>query len=119
MPELIDGLLTRVQASGGTVQIDALPPPTSTNNLKAWAESEAYEPLTIERDSNGNTTSATVRWPDGSSGALTTVIDPTLRTVDGYSITHAASSQRVVQGSVTRDALGNVTNKPALTVEVI
>lgn len=87
--------------------------------LKAWAGSGAYELLVPTYDVDGLIEGATVRWPDGSAGVFASVVNEELLTIDGYSITHVASNQRVVQASVARDATGNVTNKPALTVEAI
>lgn len=87
--------------------------------LKAWAESRAYE--TTATTYNGTYTeviaSATVKWPDGSAGTLTVdTINSTWRKIDAYHITHTASGKTVTQAAVTRNANGDVTVKPALTV---
>lgn len=85
--------------------------------LKAWAEAEAYELTAITRDADGVPTTATVKWPDGSAGTFTTVTkNATWLAVDAYTITHTASSKTVTQAAVTRDASGDITVKPALTV---
>jgi len=85
--------------------------------LKEWTQGKDFEMLTITRDVDGRITSATVKWPDGSSGVFTaTNWNATHEVYDGYTITHADSSKTVTQAAVTRNAEGAVTIKPALTV---
>jgi hypothetical protein len=85
--------------------------------LVAWAEAEAFEATSVTRDSDGVPSSAVVKWPDGSAGAFTrTAKDTTFLAVDAFTVSHTASGKTVTQASVTRDALGNITTKPALTV---
>ena len=87
------------------------------DSLKEWTEGEDYELTAITRDANGVVDSATVKWPDGSAGAFTTTTkDATWLAVNAYTITHTASGKTVTQALVTRDALGGVIVKPALTV---
>lgn len=90
----------------------------SPQTLRQWAESEAYEPTAITRNAEGVVTSATVRWPDGSTGAMTaTATNATWLTIDAYTITHDASGRTVTQPAVTRDPqTGGVLIKPELTV---
>lgn len=86
--------------------------------LIQWAEAEAYEPTSITRDSDGVVEEATVKWPDGSAGTFTTTEkNEDFLAVDAYEITHEGAGRKVVQAEVTRDADGNVTEKPELTVE--
>ena len=85
--------------------------------LAGWTESGAYEATAITFDADQVVTTATVAWPDGSAGTFTTVTkNTTWSAVDAYTISHTDSGLTVVQDAVTRDADGNVTTKPALTV---
>lgn len=88
--------------------------------LKAWVESGAYQMTIITPDSDKVISSATVKWPDGSSGTFTrTSKNATWVAVDAYTITHVDSGQIVTQPAVTRDSSGTITNKPELTVGAI
>ena len=98
-----------VSLAGGATVTDA--------RLKEWTEAGAYEATAISFDADGVVTTATVKWPDGSAGVFTTVTkNTTWLAVDAYTITHTVSGLTVTQAAVTRDADGNVTTKPALTV---
>jgi hypothetical protein len=86
--------------------------------LKAWTTAESYE-LTGTRtlNSNGYVTSSSVTWPDGSGGTFTaTATDATYGAINSYTITHTLTGATVTQSAVTRNASGDVTVKPALTV---
>lgn len=84
--------------------------------LLDWTQGEGYEPTAITRNVDSLVTSATVKWPDGASGTLTTTnYNATYGVYDGYTITHSAG-KTVTQAAVTRDANGAVTVKPALVV---
>ena len=85
--------------------------------LIAWTESETYEATAVTRDADGVPTTATVKWPDESAGVFTLVTkNSTWLAVDAYTVSHTDSGKTVTQAAVTRDALGNITTKPALTV---
>lgn len=85
--------------------------------LKAWTEGSAYEMTSITYDSDGVVSSATVKWPDGSAGTFTrTTKNSTWLAVDAYTISHTDSGLTVTQTAVTRNSVGSVTAKPALTV---
>jgi hypothetical protein len=85
--------------------------------LKEWAQGKDYQPIKIYYDVNGSVTSASVIWPDGSTGALNTSDwNPTHETFDGYSITHVDSGKTVTQPAVIRNADGAITDKPELIV---
>jgi hypothetical protein len=85
--------------------------------LKQWTEAEAYEMTSITCDADGIILSATVKWPDGSGGTFTrTTKNATWLAIDAYTITHTASSSTITQTTVTRNASGQITAKPALTV---
>lgn len=89
----------------------------SDAQLIEWTEGGDYEVTAATYDTDNVITTATVKWPDASAGTFTTVTkDATWLAINAYTITHAASSKTVTQAAVTRDANGNVTVKPALTV---
>lgn len=82
-----------------------------------WAASGAYSLTSATRDSDGVITTATVSWPDASTGTFTrTTKNATFLTIDAYTVTHTDSGKTVTQSAVTRDSSGNVTAQPALTV---
>ena len=90
---------------------------TQNDQLKAWTVSGAYTLTSATRDSDGVITTATVSWPDGSGGTFTTVTkNLTFFTVDSYTATHSVSRKIATQPPVTRDASGNVTAQPAITI---
>jgi hypothetical protein len=89
----------------------------SDEYLKANLGNVVYTSVT--RDADGAATSATVKWPDGTSGTYTatSVSTVVLGAVDAYTVTYAGSSTKTVtQGIVTRDAAGAVIAQPELTV---
>ena len=89
----------------------------TSDRLKEWTESGAYEATSVTFDADQVVTTATVKWPDGSAGVFTrTAKDDEFLAVDAYTLTHTDSGKTVVQAGVTRDADGAVTVKPALTV---
>jgi len=92
---------------------------TDGNNekLRAWTLSGAYSLTSATRDVDGVITTATVSWPDGSSGTFTTTTkNTTFLTVDAYTVTHTGFSRTATQPAVTRDSGGNVTAQPAITI---
>ena len=85
--------------------------------LKEWTAGEDFEVTAANFDADNVITTATVKWPDGSGGTFTTVTkNSTWLAIDAFTITHTVASKTVTQAAVTRDASGNVTVKPALTV---
>lgn len=87
--------------------------------LRAWTEAGSYQMTSITyHGTYTNVVSyASVTWPDGSVGTYTsTTINTTWQAVDAYTITHATSGLTVTQAAVTRNAAGNITTKPALTI---
>jgi hypothetical protein len=100
-----------ISSAGGSTASDQL--------LKMWAEAKAYEKTAITYDVTYTEViaSATAKWPDASGGTLIVdTINSTWRKVDAYHITHTASGKTVTQTAVTRNAGGDITIKPALTV---
>lgn len=72
----------------------------------------------ISRNANGAPTSATVTWPDGVAGVYSGTASATFPSaIDSYTVTRASTpTQTYTQPGVTRDASGNITNRPAITV---
>lgn len=72
----------------------------------------------ITRDSNGAATSAPVVWPDGVTGVYTGTPSADFPgAVDSYTITYLGTPTRTyTQPTVTRNASGAVTSRPAITV---
>ncbi len=86
-------------------------------DLKAWAASAAYTLTSASRDSDGVITTATVAWPDSSTGTFTrTTKNSIWLVIDAYTVTHSASGKTITQSAVTRDANGKITVQPSLTV---
>jgi hypothetical protein len=74
---------------------------------------------TITRDASGAATTAPVVWPDGTPGTYTatTVSTAFPGAVDAYTVTYGSPVTRTyTQPTVTRDASGAVTARPAITV---
>lgn len=87
------------------------------NQLIEWAGGKDVEMLVRDVDSIGRTTSATLKWPDGSLGTFTaTDLNPTFGSYDGWTRSHTDSGKTVTQAAYTRNGIGAITNKPALTV---
>lgn len=91
---------------------------SSNNNvIRMWALASAFSITSATRDSDGVITTASVLWPDGSAGTFTrTTKNATFLTIDAFTVTHTDSGKTATQPAVTRDASGNVTAQPALTV---
>lgn len=93
---------------------------TQIAKLKVWAANpDNLVSGTITRDSNGAALSASVTWPDGTTGTYTadTVSSTFPGAVDAYHITYGSPvTMTVTQPAVTRSSSGAVTNRPALVV---
>lgn len=65
----------------------------------------------------GAPVSASVVWPDGATGVYSGTASPTFPgAVDAYTITRTGTPVRTfTQPAVTRDSMGNVTNRPPIT----
>jgi hypothetical protein len=64
---------------------------------------------------SGAPTGAAVVWPDGVTGTYTGTPSVTFPgSIDAYTITHGTTTY--TQPAVTRDASGNITDQPAITV---
>lgn len=69
----------------------------------------------ITRDANGVVTSANVKFPDGTSGAYTTLSIDASGAVNSYKITYG-NSITYTQPTITRDANGAAINVPEIVV---
>lgn len=70
----------------------------------------------VTRDGNGAPTSAVVEWPDGTAGTYSGTASVTFPgAISSYTITYAGTpTVTITQPTVTRDAAGNITNRPPL-----
>ena len=88
--------------------------------LLAWSFASAFQLVNVNRDTNGAITTASIMWPDGGTGLFTTdATDPTfLGAINAWHATYVLNgvSKLVTQAAVTRDALGNITQQPTITV---
>jgi hypothetical protein len=83
------------------------------------AASESYEVLSATRDTDELPTTATIKWPDGNTGTFTTITKytgPGAVAVNSYTLTYPIRSRKITQAAPTRDAAGNPTTVPALTI---
>lgn len=113
-----DGL-RRITHTNYRAQLAGIPASSAPTNavLKEIVSAEGYELINVTYDADGVKASATVLWPDGSPGVYTvTAKNSTWLDIDAYTITHANSGKTVTQSAMTRNELGDVTVKPALTV---
>jgi hypothetical protein len=72
----------------------------------------------ITRDVNGAPVSASVQWPDGATGIYSGTASTTFPgAIDAYTVTRVTTGTATyTQPAVTRDANGNITNRPNITV---
>lgn len=122
-PESVNALQTLIDSEVATrTAADAVLTGGTTvaaSVLKAWTAGDAYQLTAITYDSTyiDIPSTATVVWPDGSTGVFTaTTINATYQAIDAYTITHVLSGHTITQAAVTRNTNGDVTVKPALTV---
>lgn len=99
----LDGWITEGLAS----------PTSNPARLLEWAMGETYVLSNIQRDEGGVVTSATVTWPDLSTGLYTmTEKNETYNDADAWTLTHASSGKTVTQPTLVRDSEGDVTDVP-------
>jgi hypothetical protein len=88
--------------------------------LLAWAYAQAFAATEAVRDANGAIVTASIVWPDGSTGEFTTDIASAAfpGAIDAWHATYINGStvKTVTQAAVTRDANGAVTAQPAITI---
>ncbi len=101
-------------------QLDARFGSVLNTHLIAWTYTEAYRLASATRDANEALTTASVVWPDGSTGTFTTDTASSAfpGAIDAYHVTYVNGSitRTVTQPAVTRDAQGGITSQPAITV---
>jgi hypothetical protein len=86
-----------------------------SQNMALAATPEVLMVGTITRDTYGAPLSAAVTWPDGVTGTFTGTPSATFPgVVDSYTLTHGADTY--TQPLVTRNASGEITAKPAITL---
>lgn len=95
--------------------------PVLNVQLLAWALVGAYRIVSATRDANGAATTASIVWPDGSTGTFTTDTASTTfpGKIDAYHVTYVngtTGTKTVTQTAVTRDANAAITAQPALTI---
>lgn len=101
-------------ANGAVEFGDAIP---IGEKLRGWVAGTAFTLSSTVMDGDGVITTATVVWPDGSTGTLTTTAkNSTFMVIDGFSVTHNISGLTATQPTVTRNAAGAVTAQPAITI---
>lgn len=91
----------------------------ATSNLSAWAYTQAFQAVTIDRDVNGAIVTANIVWPDGTAGVFTTDTASTAfpGAIDAWHATYASAPPKTItQPAVTRDASGAVIAQPAITI---
>lgn len=92
---------------------------TQDELLLSWAYAQTFQLVSATRDANGAITTATVKWPDGTSGVFTTDTANTEfpGAIDAWHATYLdTTTKTVTQPAVTRDANGAVTAQPAITI---
>ncbi|MDN4646457.1 hypothetical protein [Arthrobacter sp. PsM3] len=72
----------------------------------------------VTRNGNGVPVSASVIWPDGVAGIYSGTASTAFPTaVDAYTVTRAVTPTKTyTQPAVTRDASGQISNRPPITV---
>ncbi len=96
--------------------------PMPTWVLEGWTLSQDFVLLSATRNANEVITTASVLWPDGSTGSFTTdTINPTFNTIDAFHVTYVwtvngGGTHTITQAAVTRDASGAVIAQPNPTV---
>jgi hypothetical protein len=87
----------------------------SSLNLSLAADPETIMVGTITRDANQAPTNAGVVWPDGTAGTYTGTASGSFPgAIDSYTITYG--TRTYTQPTVTRNANGGITTKPAITI---
>ncbi|NOV28004.1 hypothetical protein E5S69_31455 [Cupriavidus necator] len=87
--------------------------------LLSWAQVQNFQLVSATRDANGAITTASIKWPDGTSGVFTTDVASTAfpGAIDAWHATYAGTpAKTVTQPAVTRDSNGAVTVQPAITI---
>jgi hypothetical protein len=116
------GAVTTTSAIAADAALTGTFAPILNAGLLGWAYAQAFRLVSATRDANGAISTATVVWPDGSTGTFTTDTASTAfpGAIDAYHVTYvngATGTKTVTQAAVTRDlTTGAVTAQPALAV---
>lgn len=112
--ELSYPLLSRVNSR---LMFHVSEPPFSDLRLIEQVASGAVQMVDWTYDADGIISTATVKWLDGSSGTYTaTAKNLALGEADAFTVTHVNAARIITQPAMTRNALGDVTHKPALII---
>lgn len=88
--------------------------------ILGWVYAQSFRVVSASRDSNSAITTASIVWPDGKTGALTTLIASTVfpGAIDSYSVTYVngGTTTTYTQPAVTRSASGAVTAQPSIVI---
>lgn len=88
--------------------------------LLQWAYASAFQLVSATRDANEAIVSASIVWPDSSTGTFTTDVANTAfpGAIDAWHATYINNgvTKTITQPPVTRDANGAVTAQPAITI---
>lgn len=89
--------------------------------LLEWAYASAFRLASAQYDSNNALTTASIVWPDDSTGTFTTDVASTTfpGAIDAWHATYVQGgvTKTVTQPTVTRNSAGVVTAQPEITVE--
>jgi hypothetical protein len=89
------------------------------DTLSGWAYAQTFQLVSATRNADDAVTSASIVWPDGTTGTYTAT---TLSTdfpgaTDAWSATYDSTPVKTItQPAVTRNANGAVTVQPAITI---
>ena len=106
-------------ASNAQTAAEVLLGTTSNIQLLGWAYAQAFAATSVTRNVNNVITTASIVWPDGATGTLTTdIINTTFNTINAWHATHILNgvTKTVTQTAVTRNSSGAVIAQPVLTI---
>ena len=106
-------------ASNAQTAAEVLLGTTSNIQLLGWAYAQAFTATSVTRNVNNVITTASIVWPDGATGTLTTdIINTTFNTINAWHATHILNgvTKTVTQTAVTRNSSGAVIAQPVLTI---
>lgn len=111
LPPAVQAQLSAAIATINTIQQSA---------LLQWAYAQTFRLVSATRDTNEAIVTASIIWPDGSTGTFTTDVASTSfpGAIDAWHATYVNNgvTKTVTQPAVTRDTNGAVTAQPAITI---
>lgn len=105
--------------SGNAIRSGDTPIPAGSAGLMAWAYAQSFQLVSATRDANGAITTASIVWPDGTTGVFTTDTASTAfpGAIDAWHATYLSTpTKTATQPAVTRDSNGAVTAQPTITI---